>query len=100
MALEGRSKTKVIIKGYITERTLELLSIKEDGSKVDCIHFGNTYYGTEQTQCAVLYNNGPEPISFVAVLDENALAEESVSSLYKVFCRVQNNILLHKMYSF
>ncbi|XP_059154686.1 cilia- and flagella-associated protein 47-like isoform X2 [Physella acuta] len=77
VALEGRSKTKVTIKGYITERTLELLSIKEDGTRVDCIHFGNTYYGTEQTQCAVLYNNGPEPISFVAVLNENALAEES-----------------------
>lgn len=43
-----------------------------------CVKFGNTCYGSDKTECALLYNNGPEPINFVAVLDEDAIAQEMV----------------------
>ncbi|KAK3775916.1 hypothetical protein RRG08_017206 [Elysia crispata] len=74
--LEGRDVTKLHIKGFVTDRALELLSVSGDYSKVECVRFGNTYYGTDQTECAILYNNGPEPVNFVAVVDEDAVAQE------------------------
>ena len=70
--------TKLHIKGFVTDRALELLSVSGDYSKVECVRFGNTYYGTDQTECAILYNNGPEPVNFVAVVDEDAVAQELV----------------------
>ncbi|XP_035825915.1 cilia- and flagella-associated protein 47 [Aplysia californica] len=74
--LEGKEMTKLKIRGFVTERALELLSYTGDNSKVQCIRFGNTYYGTDRTECAMLYNNGPEPVNFVAVVDEDAIAQE------------------------
>ena len=70
--------TKLKIRGNVTERALELLNYEGDNSKVQCIRFGNTYYGTDRTECALLYNNGPEPVNFVAVVDEDAIAQELV----------------------
>ena len=66
------------IRGVVTERALELLNLSGD-SKLQCVRFGNTYYGTDKTECAILYNNGPEPVNFVAVVDEDAIAQELVS---------------------
>lgn len=66
------------IRGFVTERALELLSVQDENTQLQCIRFGNTYYGTDCTQCAILYNNGPELVNFVAVVDEDALAQELV----------------------
>lgn len=62
------------------ERALELLSMETE-ERMDCIQFGPTYYGTDKAHAAILYNNGPEPVSFVAILDEDAIAQEAVSSI-------------------
>ncbi|XP_055888207.1 cilia and flagella-associated protein 47-like isoform X1 [Biomphalaria glabrata] len=74
--MDGRDPLKLLIRGNVIERSLELLSLVDNTTKVTCIRFGNTYYGTDLTECALLFNNGPEPVSFVAVLDENAVAQE------------------------
>lgn len=77
--LEGRENTTLQIKGSVIERALEILSSNEDNSHVECVRFGSTYYGTDKLDCAVLYNNGPDSVNFVAVIDENAIAQEMVS---------------------
>ena len=37
-----------------------------------------------RTESAILYNNSPEPVCFVAVLDEDAIGQELVRNL--LFC--------------
>ena len=77
--LEAQDPTTLVIKANVVERSLELLSPSDQGTKLDCIKFGCTYYGTDRTEVAVLYNNGPDPISFVTVLEEEAEGMEAVS---------------------
>ena len=77
--LEAQDPTTLVIKANVVERSLELLSPSDQGTNLDCIKFGCTYYGTDRTEMAVLYNNGPDPISFVTVLEEEAEGMEAVS---------------------
>ena len=53
------------------------MSIDND-EPLGCVQFGSTYYGCDRTECALLYNNSPESVNFVAVLDEDAVAQEMV----------------------
>ena len=76
--LEGKDTTSLRIVGNVVEGSLELLSSQSD-ERIDCVNFGATYYGTDRTETAILYNSGPEPASFVAVLEENAIGQELVS---------------------
>ena len=46
---------------------------------MECITFGPTYYGTDQVQSFLLFNNGPDMVNYVAVLEEDAEGEEVVS---------------------
>ena len=79
MELEGKEEYKKLrVRGTVTERALELLSVSGDHQKVQCIRFGSTYYGTDRTEAAILYNNGPEPVNFVAVVGEDAIVQELV----------------------
>ena len=78
--LEGHNPSTLQIKGNVVEGSLEILSPSSD-EPVDCVQFGTTYYGTDKTESAILFNNGPEPVCFVAVLDEDALGQEVVSLL-------------------
>lgn len=55
-----------------------------DGSRLPCVAFGAAYYGTDLVERAVLYNNGPETIKWVSVLDEGTAGEEAVSCLFVV----------------
>ncbi|KAK3096977.1 hypothetical protein FSP39_005325 [Pinctada imbricata] len=73
--LEGQDAKTLCIKGNLVDRTVEVLSI-ENEEPLGCVKFGSTYYGSDRTECALLYNNGPESINFVAVLDEDAVAQE------------------------
>ena len=66
------------VQGSVVEGELYLLSPDLE-DVLECVDFGCTYYGTDKTESAVLYNCGPEPISFVTVLDENAIGQEVVS---------------------
>ena len=65
VGLEGQEAFETQVKGVVAERNLELWSVKGD-SQLECIKFGSTYYGTDRTETAILFNNSPEPISFVA----------------------------------
>ena len=76
--LEGQDTKTLTVRGNLVDRTLEILSIDNE-EPLGCVKFGSTYYGSDRTECALLFNNGPEPVNFVAVLDEDAIAQEMVS---------------------
>ncbi|KAL8606797.1 hypothetical protein ACOMHN_049626 [Nucella lapillus] len=73
--LEGQGQSQLIIRGNVDKPALEILSIKDE-QPISSISFGHTYYGTDRTEHAILYNNGPELINFVAIVDEDAIAQE------------------------
>ena len=76
--LEGEGTKLLTMKANLVQQALQVLSIQTE-DPCSCIRFGNTYYGSDKTECALLYNNGPEPVNFVAILDEDAIAQEMVS---------------------
>ena len=72
--------TKLEIKGVVVEQSLQLLR----ADKVSHMHqvaFGPAYYGTDRIEEAYLYNNGPEPVKWVTVLEEGVDGEEAVSTI-------------------
>jgi hypothetical protein len=76
--LEGKETSLLHIRANLVEQALQILSLETE-EPIRCIPFGNTYYGSDKTECALLFNNGPEPVNFVAILDEDAIAQEMVS---------------------
>lgn len=75
--MEGQETKPLTIKADIVERAIQILSMETEET-LDCVQFGDTYYGCDKTECAILFNNGPEPVSFVAILDEDAVPQEVV----------------------
>lgn len=59
------------------ERSLELLTLDTE-EKIETINFGSTYYGTDQTQSFLIYNNGPDVANFVVILEEGGEGQELV----------------------
>ncbi|XP_033635373.1 cilia- and flagella-associated protein 47-like isoform X1 [Asterias rubens] len=80
--LEAQQPATLQIQANVVERCLELYA-PESEDQIDCIQFGCTYYGTDKTQFAMLYNNGPDPVSFVTVLEEDAEGMESGTDFTK-----------------
>jgi len=75
--LQGKEPMQLQITGNVAKPCLEVLSVRDE-QPIKCIPFGNTYFGTDRTEQAILYNNGPEVINYVAVVDEDAVAQELV----------------------
>ena len=75
--MEGQEATTLRIMGNVVEGSLELLSPHTE-EPMECVAFGATYYGTDQTESAILFNNRPDPVCFVTVLDEGATGQEVV----------------------
>lgn len=68
--MDGKdSPLTVDITAKVMEGILALLDIKS-GITLERVHFGPTLYGTDTTQSAILYNNSPETVCFVAVMNE------------------------------
>lgn len=78
--LEGQDTKSLHVRGVLVDRAIEVLSLETE-EQLGCVQFGEAYYGSDKTECAILFNNGPEPVNFVAVLDEDAIAQEMVSSV-------------------
>lgn len=76
--LEGMQDTHLQIKACIVEQSLKLLA-GDKQSGLQCVAFGPAYYGTDRVEPAFLFNNGPEPVKWVSVLEEGADGEEAVS---------------------
>lgn len=76
--LQGRPHILVNIKVHVVEQIIELLNIN-DNTKVECIRFGCIYFGTSKIEHALLYNNSPESVNWVAVIQNDSVGEELVS---------------------
>ncbi|KAM4795930.1 cilia- and flagella-associated protein 47 [Rhinophrynus dorsalis] len=72
--LQGRDEVLLLIKGNVVSQVLELLDTS--GKKLNCIHFGSVYFGTSKIQEAVIYNDSPERMNWVSVLDDSARGVE------------------------
>lgn len=78
MKLEGAQDTELHIKGSIVDQELQILN--EKGTPLKCVPFGPAYYGTDKIYQAVLYNNGPDDVQWVSVLQEDVDGQEAVSN--------------------
>ncbi|NXC08194.1 CFA47 protein, partial [Orthonyx spaldingii] len=78
--LEGRGCTEVWIKGVVVEQVLKILGVS-CGKVLKCINFGPLYFGTSKTEQINLYNESPECMDWVAVLEDNAIGGEMGTDL-------------------
>ncbi|NXY04822.1 CFA47 protein, partial [Pteruthius melanotis] len=78
--LEGRGCTEVWIKGVVVEQILKVLGVS-CGKVLKCINFGPLYFGTSKTEKINLYNESPECMDWVAVLEDNAIGGEMGTDL-------------------
>lgn len=77
MELESRGCAEVWVKGVVVEQVLKVLGVS-CGKVLKCINFGPLYFGTSKTEKIHLYNESPESVDWVAVLEDNAIAGEMV----------------------
>ncbi|NWY74183.1 CFA47 protein, partial [Erithacus rubecula] len=78
--LENRGCTEVWIKGVVVEQVLKVLGVS-CGKVLKCVNFGPLYFGTSKTEQIHLYNESPESMDWVAVLEENAIGGEMGTDL-------------------
>ncbi|NWV38600.1 CFA47 protein, partial [Grantiella picta] len=78
--LEGRGYTEVWIKGVVVEQTLKVLGVS-CGKVLKCINFGPLYFGTSKTEQIHLYNESPECMDWIAVVEDNAIGGEMGTDL-------------------
>lgn len=75
--LESRGCTEVCVKGVVVEQVLKVLGVS-CGKVLKCINFGPLYFGTSKAEQIHLYNESPECMDWVAVLEDNAIGGEMV----------------------
>ncbi|NWV14568.1 CFA47 protein, partial [Ptilonorhynchus violaceus] len=80
--LEGRGCTEVWIKAVVVEQVLKVLGVS-CGKVLKCINFGPLYFGTSKTEQINLYNESPESMDWIAVLEDNAIGGEMGTDLQR-----------------
>ncbi|XP_054484324.2 cilia- and flagella-associated protein 47 [Agelaius phoeniceus] len=78
--LESRGCTEVWVRGVVVEQVLKVLGVN-CGKVLKCINFGPLYFGTSKTEQIYLYNESPECMDWVAVLEDNAIGGEMGTDL-------------------
>ncbi|XP_032305269.1 cilia- and flagella-associated protein 47 isoform X2 [Coturnix japonica] len=79
---EGGFYMEVQIKAVVVEQVLRVLG-GPSGNVLECINFGSVYFGSSKTEQIYLYNDSPESMDWVAVLDDNAAGGEMGTDLQK-----------------
>lgn len=82
VSLQGRPDTFLNIKVHVVEQIIELLNMNSD-RKLRCIRFGSVFFGTSKLEHALLFNNSPETVNWVAIMQDDCVGEELVSELSK-----------------
>uniref|UniRef100_A0AAA9SCT4 Calponin-homology (CH) domain-containing protein n=1 Tax=Bos taurus TaxID=9913 RepID=A0AAA9SCT4_BOVIN len=75
VSLQDRPDVFLNIRAHVVEQIIELLNINND-KKLECISFGSVFFGTSKIERALLYNNSPEPINWVAIMQDDSVGEE------------------------
>lgn len=78
VSLQDRPDIFLNIRAHVVEQIIELLNINND-KKLECISFGSVFFGTSKIERALLYNNSPEPVNWVAIMQDDSIGEELVS---------------------
>uniref|UniRef100_U3JFX4 Cilia and flagella associated protein 47 n=1 Tax=Ficedula albicollis TaxID=59894 RepID=U3JFX4_FICAL len=91
--LENRGCTEVRIRGVVVEQVLKVLGVS-CGKVLKCVNFGPLYFGTSKTEQIHLYNESPESMDWVAVLEENAIGGEMGTDLQGSTDAVLHNLSL------
>ena len=77
--LEKEEPNVLRVTGVIVNSRLRLLSYDSD-VPLNCVNFDRTYFGTDVVRSAVLFNNSPESMRFVMVLNDTADGQMKVRS--------------------
>ena len=77
VSLEREDPSVLRVTGTIVDSSLQLLGYETD-VPLKCVNFDKTYFGTDVVRSAVLYNNSPEPLRFVMVLNDTAQGQMKV----------------------
>ncbi|KAM6211408.1 cilia- and flagella-associated protein 47 [Sarcoramphus papa] len=80
--LEGHGCSEVWIKAVVVEQVLKVLGVS-CGNVLECINFGPVYFGSSKTEQISLYNESPECMDWVAVLEDNAIGGEMGTDLQR-----------------
>ncbi|NXL63788.1 CFA47 protein, partial [Chordeiles acutipennis] len=80
--LESRGCSEVQIKAVVVEQVLKVLGVS-CGSVLESINFGPVYFGSSKTEEISLYNESPECMDWVAVLEDNAIGGEMGTDLQR-----------------
>ncbi|KAH0624767.1 hypothetical protein JD844_032546 [Phrynosoma platyrhinos] len=80
--LQGQPSVEVMIKANIVEQILELLGVPHSNT-IRCVDFGCVYFGTSKTEEVILHNKSPEPMDWVAILQDNAVGTEMGTDIQK-----------------
>ncbi|KFP84701.1 Uncharacterized protein CXorf22, partial [Acanthisitta chloris] len=80
--LEGCGCTEVWIKAVVVEQVLKVLGMPCE-KLLNCINFGPVYFGASKTEQISLYNDSPECMDWVAVLEANAIGGEMGTDLQR-----------------
>ncbi|XP_049727859.1 cilia- and flagella-associated protein 47 isoform X2 [Elephas maximus indicus] len=75
VSLQGRPDVLLTIKVHVVEQIIELLNMTGD-KKLKCIRFGSVFFGTSKIERALIHNKSPEPINWVAIVQDDSVGEE------------------------
>lgn len=79
VSLQGRPDTFLNIKVHVVEQIIELFNMNSE-RKLECIRFGSVFFGTSKIEHALLFNNSPETINWIAIMQDDCVGEELVGS--------------------
>ncbi|NXG41302.1 CFA47 protein, partial [Psilopogon haemacephalus] len=80
--LDGRGCTEVWIKAVVVQQIVKVLGVPF-GNVLECVNFGPVYFGSSKTEQISLYNESPECMAWVAVLEDNAIGGEMGTDLQR-----------------
>ncbi|XP_074066731.1 cilia- and flagella-associated protein 47 [Macrotis lagotis] len=80
VSLQDGKERFLKIEAHVVQQIIELLDKSEEKS-LKCIQFGSVFFGTSKIEHAILYNNSPEQMSWVAVMEHEAVGEELGTNL-------------------
>nr|XP_023490286.1 cilia- and flagella-associated protein 47 isoform X1 [Equus caballus] len=91
VSLQDRPNILLSVKAHVVEQIIELLNMSSD-EKLECIHFGSVFFGASKIERALLYNNSPEPINWVAIIQDDSVGEELGTNIQQRTDVVLNNL--------
>ncbi|CAO2623937.1 Cilia and flagella-associated protein 47 [Lemmus lemmus] len=91
VSLQGRPDTFLNIKVRVVEQIIELLNLNSD-RKLECIRFGSVFFGTSKLERALLFNNSPETVNWVAIMQDDCVGEELGANIHQRTDMALNNL--------